>query len=291
MARLTLIGEVAEMLRIAVLSGKGGTGKTTISASLAKASDDCRYVDCDVEEPNGFLFLKPDISIRTDVCVTVPVVNSETCVACGDCVNICQFHALALIRQEVMVFEELCHHCGACSLVCKSHAITEARKSIGCIERNANNSFSHGRLYIGEPSGVPIIRTLVQEDRISDSYRYCVLDCPPGASCAVSAVLACCDVALIVTEPTPFGVHDLTIATKLIQRMRIPAAVIINKAGEQDQPTVDRCEELHLPIQMRLPYDTAIAKAYARGILPVDYQSGFREELQAVLGFMEEMRS
>lgn len=257
------------MLKIAVLSGKGGTGKTTISASLASVIPGCAYVDCDVEEPNGFLFLNPELDSNDQVLVKVPQIDEELCNGCGACVRICQFNALALVRGKVLLFPELCHHCGACSLVCEPKAITEIDRSIGTISWSKSSNFYQGRLNVGEPAGIPIIKRLKQESDKRSDLKAAILDCSPGASCAVVNSLEGCDYALIVTEPTPFGLHDLKIAADLVSEMKIPSGVIINKSGDRDEMIDNFCNEQNLPVLMRVPYSRKIAEQYARGILPV----------------------
>jgi MinD superfamily P-loop ATPase len=259
-----------DILKIAVLSGKGGTGKTTIAASLAKVIPGSAYVDCDVEEPNGFLFLNPDLENNEQVLVPVPEVDADLCTGCGDCVRICQFNALALVRGQVIVFPELCHHCGACALVCKPMAITEEDRSIGTISWSADASFFQGKLNIGEPAGIPIIRLLKKTVEGQPSIKTAILDCSPGASCAVVNSLEGSDYALIVTEPTPFGLHDLKIAVDLVKQMKIRAGVIINKSGERDEIIEDYCSQADVPVLLKVPYLRKVAEEYARGILPVE---------------------
>lgn len=270
------------MLKIAVLSGKGGTGKTTIAASLASIISGCAYVDCDVEEPNGFLFLNPELNCNDQVLVQVPLIDEETCTACGACVRICQFNALALVRGKVLIFPELCHHCGACSLVCEPGAITEIDRSIGIISWSSSSCFYQGRLNVGEPAGIPIIKRLKQEFSKHTDLKAAIIDCSPGASCAVVNSLDGCDYALIVTEPTPFGLHDLRIAAKLVEEMKMPAGVIINKSGDNDEMIDDFCSAQSLPMLMRVPYSRKIAEQYARGILPVQDNEDMAIELTEV---------
>jgi len=252
-------------MKIAVLSGKGGTGKTTVAASLAMVIPGSQYIDCDVEEPNGFLFLKPDINESADVTVLVPEVDPDLCTLCGACGKICQFSAIAVTKQRVLVFTELCHHCGACSLVCKPLAINEVERKIGVIENDASHRFFQGRLTIGEPVGVPIITELKKK---INPNRTSILDCSPGASCAVVKSLEGCDYALLVTEPTPFGLHDLKIAIELMKKMAIRTGVVLNKATADNQLIQDYCDEVGLPILLEIPFSRQIAENYARGILP-----------------------
>ena len=253
-------------MKIAVLSGKGGTGKTTVAASLAQVVENSQYIDCDVEEPNGFLFLNPQITTSEDVTVLVPEVDDQLCTLCGACARICQFNAIAVTKKRVLVFPELCHHCGACRLVCQPGAIEEVPRRIGVLETDRQQRVLLGRLDVGEPVGVPIISALKQ--RIDDR-RPAILDCSPGASCAVVRSLEDSDYALLVTEPTPFGLHDLNIAVQLVRKMGIQAGVVINKADDQSRLIEDYCETARLPILMKIPFSRTIAEHYSNGRLPV----------------------
>jgi len=266
-------------MKIAVLSGKGGTGKTTVAASLAQVIPGSQYIDCDVEEPNGFLFLQPDITGSTEVTVLVPEVDQGLCTLCGACARICQFNAIAVTKKRVLVFSELCHHCGACVLACQPHAISEIKRSIGVMENDGDGRFLQGRLKIGEPVGVPIISALKQ--RINPN-RTAILDCSPGASCAVVRSIEGCDYALLVTEPTPFGLHDLKIAVGLVRKMGIPAGVVLNKAGSNDELIRDYCDREKLNILLEIPFSRLIAENYARGILPVSINPEWKVRFTAL---------
>lgn len=253
-------------MKIAVLSGKGGTGKTMVAASLAMVIPGCQYLDCDIEEPNGFIFLKPQVTESEDVNVLVPEVREDHCNRCGSCAKICQFNAIAVTSKKVFVFPELCHHCGACLLVCQSFALTEICRKIGVIESTVHNQFVQGRLNIGEPAGLPIIAGL--KKRINPN-RTTILDCSPGSACAVVRSLEGCDYALLVTEPTPFGLHDLKLAVELVRKMRIPAGIVLNKSGSANQDIESYCNHECLPILMEIPFSREIAEHYSQGQLPV----------------------
>ena len=266
-------------MKIAVLSGKGGTGKTTVSASLAFALDSCQYIDCDVEEPNGAIFLEPELQESYEVKVPVPEVDPAKCDGCGSCASACQFHALAVINDKVLLFSEICHHCGACLLACPAGAIHEVDRTIGVVEANASGSFMHGRLNIGEPISIPIIRELKR--RVQNGLPVVVLDCPPGASCQVVQAIDGCDYCILVTEPTPFGLHDLKIAVELVKKMKIPYGVVINKATDGQRMIREFCKENGIEVLLEIPFSREIAANYSKGILPVqadpDWISRFQE--------------
>jgi MinD superfamily P-loop ATPase len=265
-------------MKVAVLSGKGGTGKTTVSASLALALDTCQYIDCDVEEPNGAIFLKPALQEPYPVKVPVPEVDPAKCDGCGKCAKACQFHALAVIKDKVLLFSEICHHCGACMLSCPTGAIHETERVIGVVESDAAGTFLHGRLNIGEPVSIPIIREL--KKRISDNLPV-VLDCPPGTSCLVVQSIDGCDYCILVTEPTPFGLHDLKIVVELVKKLGIPYGVVVNKATDDHQLIHEFCKENGIEVLLEIPFSREVAESYSKGILPVqdnqEWLARFRE--------------
>ena len=253
-------------MRIAVLSGKGGTGKTTVSASLALSLGNSQYIDCDVEEPNGALFLNPEISRSTPVHVLVPKVDTGQCDGCGACATACRFNAIAVVKGNVLIFPEVCHHCGACVIACPKAAITEYEREIGVIEMDSESRFMQGRLNIGEPITLPILKTLKQSVRNDIPV---IMDCAPGASCTVTATIEGCDYCILVTEPTPFGLHDLKIAVSLVRQMGLDFGVVVNKAMPEDQSIQDYCRQEGIDILMEIPYLREIAENYSNGVLPV----------------------
>jgi MinD superfamily P-loop ATPase len=257
-------------VQIAIASGKGGTGKTTIAASFALSLDilgDVCYVDCDVEAPNGHLFLKPHIENQLQAVIRVPEIQEDRCSLCGKCVEICQFHALAKVGKSILVFPQLCHGCGSCTWNCPEKAIDEIPKPIGMLETGVTSGgicFSRGLLTISEPMPTPIIRQLKKLERpITDSVV--ILDAPPGASCSVVETLRGSDYILLVTEPTPFGLHDLKQMVGIVKEMDIPSGVIINRNLGIYEPLVDFCADNHLPVLMNIPYDRLIAEGVAKG--------------------------
>jgi MinD superfamily P-loop ATPase len=252
-------------MKIAVLSGKGGTGKTTVSASLAVSSIPCQYIDCDVEEPNGYIFLKPHIKSTNPVNVLVPKIEKDKCNGCGICAKTCQFNAIAVVKGNVLLFPEICHHCGACAIACPKNAIREVERKIGVIEMNEDETFLQGRLNVGEPISVPIISEL--RNRMKNDMPV-ILDCSPGASCAVVESIGGCDYCILVTEPTPFGLHDFKIAVQLVRKMGIPFGVVLNKASDSSTIIHDYCRDEGIEILLEIPFSQEIAKAYSKGILP-----------------------
>jgi MinD superfamily P-loop ATPase len=264
-------------LNIAVLSGKGGTGKTTVSTNLALAIK-ANYIDCDVEEPNGFLFLKPDIKQTKDVLVQYPYIYNDKCISCGECVEACQFNALAKVKDKIMVFEKLCHGCGACEIVCKSEAITYKKRETGRIEKGilGNISCSRGVLNVSEPMAVPIIKELLKD--ISKENN--LIDCPPGTSCNVVNALKYANGAILVTEPTEFGLHDMKMALEVVKMFNIPFGVIINKDDGQYNLVKKYCKEENIYIIGVIPYTKDIAIHYSKGDIlynNLDYKPIFDE--------------
>lgn len=249
-------------MNIAILSGKGGTGKTTVSTNLAVILG-VSYVDYDVEEPNGFLFLNPQIQRQEEVLVQYPVIDSKQCISCGVCAKACQFHALAKAGKEMVVFEKLCHDCGVCKLVCPSGALSYAARSIGKLEAGVgkNINCSRGILNVGEPMAVPVIKQLSANLQHEDHF----IDCPPGTSCNVVNSLKMADAAILVTEPSVFGLHDLKMAVELVERYKIPYGIIVNKDDGQENTIKDYCLENGILLLGTIPYHAKAAVCYSKG--------------------------
>jgi len=273
---------------IAVASGKGGTGKTTVAVNLALsiaadrqggAKSDLLFLDCDVEEPNAHLFLKPAIERREEVGILIPEVDYDKCTFCGRCAEVCAYHALAVVKQSVLIFPELCHGCGSCTLNCPEEAIHEVLNVTGIIEegRTGNIRFAHGILNIGEAMAVPVIREL--KKRIGeDPDRIVILDASPGTSCPVVETMRGADFVLMVTEPTPFGLHDLRLAVEVARdELELPVGVVINRDGVGDRGVEDYCGAEDIPILMRIPLNRRIAEAYSEGVPMVEASPEYRE--------------
>ncbi len=264
------------MLKIAVASGKGGTGKTTVSTSLALAlsqsSDgpDVQFLDCDVEEPNAAIFLNPDIHKTEEAGVPVPEIDLDKCTYCGRCAEVCVWNAIAVAGEHVLTFPEMCHGCGSCGLVCPESAITEVLNVTGRVEsgRAKDISFAHGLLNVGQAMPVPIIsklKTLI--DGEGKKGKVVILDSPPGTACAMVAAVSESDFVLMVTEPTPFGLHDLEMAVNVVRgELDIPVGVVINRDGTGFDGVESYCEEENIPVLMRIPLSRQIAEALSDGI-------------------------
>jgi MinD superfamily P-loop ATPase len=269
---------------IAIASGKGGTGKTTVATSLvlslsvltnpqSPVSLPPLFLDCDVEAPNAHLFLKPLIDRRQAVGILVPQVDEASCTYCGTCAEVCQYHAIAVLGKKTLVFPQLCHGCGSCTLMCPERAISETLNEIGTLERGLTPSgidFAHGVLDVGEPMAVPVIRQLKRWANPKPD-QLVIVDASPGTSCPVVEALRGADFVLLVTEPTPFGLHDLKLAVEVARELQIPAGVVLNRCegnspdGRYSAILEAYCEEQGLPILMRIPFEREIAEGIAQG--------------------------
>lgn len=263
-------------MRIAVLSGKGGTGKTFVSINLACAAGKAVYVDCDVEEPNGHLFLKPDIINSNPVKVVVPKVDFSKCTGCRTCVDFCKYNALAYIKDKVMVFNEICHSCNGCIILCPNKALKPFERVIGVIEEGSSNNVMvlTGRLNTGEVSGVPIIKGLIE--KISDDETT-IIDCPPGSACIVMESIRKADFCILVAEPTLFGAHNLSMVYDLVKLFDKPFGVVLNKCLEDENPSEQFCRENKINILAKIPFDEKLGKLNSEGLIAVKESKRYHE--------------
>ena len=270
---------------ISVASGKGGTGKTTIATSLALTMGSVQFLDCDVEEPNAHIFLKPEINEKVSAGMLVPEVDKSKCNYCGKCAEVCEFNAIVVIKKKVLFFPELCHGCGGCTYVCPEKAIKEVEREIGVIEGGTAGKidFLHGVLNVGEPMAPPLIRKV---KGFINHERDVIIDASPGTSCPVVEAVSKSDFCLLVTEPTPFGLNDLRLAVEMLRKLTIPFGVVINCADVGDDEVKNYCESEGIAIHMSIPWDRRIAESYSRGIplieaLP-EFQDRFSQLYQTI---------
>lgn len=277
-------------MKIAVLSGKGGTGKTLVAVNLAAVALAATYVDCDVEEPNGHLFLKPEGVRVEDVTVKIPVVDGSLCTGCRDCVEFCRFNALAYIRDRLIIFEEICHSCGGCRLVCPTGAVTEKDKVVGVIRRgqSGNVRVHSGIMNIGEESGIPVINGLFGHEELNDSPLV-IIDSPPGSSCNVMESIRDVDYCVLVAEPTLFGVHNLNMVYELVTVFKKPFGVVLNKCLEGENPAEDFCNEKGIEILARIPFDHDLGKLNSEARIAVRENEDYRRLFAALLGRLVEL--
>jgi len=264
---------------ISIASGKGGTGKTLVATSLAislKDRDRVQLLDCDVEEPNDHIFLRPVITISEAVCIPIPEVDEKKCTYCGKCAEVCVYHAIAVFAQHVLVFPNLCHGCGACSYLCPEKAITEVGRQIGVVECGHSNGieFAHGKLNVGEAMPTPVIRRVKAQ---ANRDRIVIIDVSPGTSCPVVESIKDSDFCLLVTEPTPFGLNDLILAVETVKKLKVPCGVVINRAGVGDRKVEEYCLRECIPVLLTIPLDTEIARLNSRGITLIEGMPQWKE--------------
>lgn len=278
-------------MKITIASGKGGTGKTMVATSLALSLAAITpelpplFLDCDVEAPNAHLFLHPAFSEQRDVGLLIPSVDEMKCTHCGKCAEVCQYHAIAVLGKKTLVFPQLCHGCGSCTFTCPEKAIKEVPNRMGVIERGAARSgitFSRGVLDVGEPMAVPIIRQLKKWTQPTPG-QLVIHDSPPGTSCPVVETVRGSDFLLLVTEPTPFGLHDLRLATQVADELGVPAGVIVNRENGSYPALEEFCATYNLPVLLRIPFERTIAEGVAQGKTLVDIYPEYHDRFCQIL--------
>lgn len=270
-------------MNLAIASGKGGTGKTTVAIALAETLGERAVLwDCDVEEPNCHLFLPGEVKRTLPVSVMVPEFHSAQCNGCGKCAKVCRFHAIAALGTRILVFPELCHSCGGCLMACPAHAMTESRLEIGRIEWRHTGKFPlvTGKMNVGHTMSVPVIRQLKSW---MDERKINLLDAPPGTACPMVHTVGGCDYCILVTEPTPFGLHDLKLAVETLNVLKVPFGVVINRNEEGANLPEEYCRENGIRILMRIPFSRDIAEGYARGRTLLQSAPELRKPFSALL--------
>jgi len=274
---------------ISIASGKGGTGKTTVAVNFALALEGkIQLLDCDVEEPNVDIFLKPTIERQEPLYIPKPVVDESKCTHCGKCSEVCLYNAIAVVKEKVLIFYELCHSCGACKVVCPKEAIFEVDVKKGVIEEGRAGAieFVKGELEVSEASPTPLVRAV--KKKVKANY-ISIIDASPGTSCPVVEAVKDSDFCILVTEPTPFGLNDLKLAVEMCKKLKIPTGVIINRADVGDKEVDKYLKQENIPILMRIPMDREIAEKYSEGKTFVESKPEYKKEFQNLLKRIEVM--
>jgi len=273
---------------ITVTSGKGGTGKTLVATSMAQSIDNVQFLDCDVEEPNAHIFLKPEINQQIPVFTFIPEIDLKKCDFCKKCQEICRYNAIAVLKNKVLVFEQLCHHCGACVWVCPQKVITEKKIQLGIMEKGEVNGieFLSGKLEVGQPTSPPLIKEL---KKYIDKKKNVILDSSPGVACPVIETLHNSDFVILVTEPTPFGLYDLQLAVEICEQLNLKKGVIINRAGKNEDTTEDYCKKKNIPILLKIPFKRTIAEGYSKGFSLVEILPEYKDEFRDLVNTIREI--
>ena len=271
-------------MKVAVLSGKGGTGKTLVSVNLAAASKTSTYIDCDVEEPNGHLFFKPEGVQEEEISVKIPKVNKDMCNGCRKCVDFCKFNALAYIKDTLIVFDDVCHSCGGCILVCPEKALTEKERVIGKVQKGVSGEVEvwTGIMNTGEAMGIPIIKKLLVKKQ-TEANRQTFIDCPPGSACIVMESIKDADYCILVAEPTLFGVHNLNMVYELVKLFDKPFGVVLNKCLEEKNPAEIFCLERNIKILGRIPFDHELGTLNSNAEIAVNKNERYHELFYSLL--------
>ena len=274
-------------MKIAVLSGKGGTGKTFISVNLTFVAENSNYIDCDVEEPNGHLYFKPEIVKREKIYVKIPKVDKDSCSGCRRCVEFCKFNALAFIKNKVLVFEDICHSCGGCMLLCPENAITEKDKEIGEIQEGVfnNSNIYTGILNTGEETGVSIIKRLLNN---ANDKPYTFIDCPPGSSCSVMESIKDADYCILVAEPTLFGVHNFNMVYNLVKLFDIPFGAVLNKCLYGENPAEKFCTDNNIKILCKIPFESELGRLNSNAEIASQKSEKYRSLFSSLLKTTEQ---
>jgi len=273
---------------ISIASGKGGTGKTLVTTNLAASLKNAELVDCDVEEPNSYLFF-PDLKITetSDCTLSIPIIDEEKCTRCRACSEFCAYNALAVFPQQVLFFEGLCHGCGGCAIACPEDAISEGSRTIGQVFRATEGDVNllWGELNLGEAMATPLIRAVKKKAK----GDLILIDSPPGTACPMIETVRDTDFCVLVTEPTPFGLYDLDIAVRVLKDMEIPCGVIVNRSGIGDRKVYDYCQKQNIPLLLEIPFSREIAELYSKGILFSRAIPSWKDEFANLISAIEEL--
>lgn len=266
---------------VSVASGKGGTGKTSVAVNMALSISNVQLLDCDVEAPNAYLLLHHNMYRTEPVCISVPHINEELCDHCGECSKFCQYNALFTSSEKILFFPELCHSCGGCTLACPRQAIAEEKRRIGTLKFGAVGELKlvYGELDVGEPMAVPLIKAVKKQ---IENDKNVIIDAPVGTSCPVIETVREGDFCVLVTEPTPFGLHDLKITVQVLRKMNVRFAVVVNRAGIGDKKVYTYCKEENIPILLEIPYQRKIAELYSKGVPFSLEMPEWKEKFQAL---------